>query len=252
MYTNNINYENNEIKKEYKYILKQNGFLYDIMDYLERDYRLVTIKNIIINEDEMSIITECDGTLVNINIDYLKKQTILISTSWPYSIIYSNSITKNCIPIGKLYKNNERYVLSKNFVKARNAYSKLKIFELKVNNQVYGITINEFNKKLNEQEIINFLLNDENEINCVTDILTILNKIIDINNFEIKINNMTDNTSIIIIDRGKLTKYVEFYEKDDYKEKIYLNNNEFYIEKTTKEKIDVKNISYIKKIGERK
>lgn len=247
----NINFENNDLKKEFKNLIKEESFLSLILDDLEKKYQNIIIKNIINLQDEIKICLNCDDTEITINIDLKKNQTMLISSYLSYATIYPNYFKKAYFPIGKLYTNNTRSLLNKNMVKANGIYDKINVFELIINDIKYGITITEYTRKLNSILLINALLSDEYEINSIVDILKVIGNVININDYEIKITNLLDNISSLIIDKGELTKYVEYNENDNYKEKIYLENDNFYIEKTTKEKIDDREV-LVKKMGVRK
>ena len=80
----NIDFENNEIKKEYKNLLKEENFLLNILYSLECEYQTIVIIDIIKEDDMTKIITKCDNTVININIDYEKNQTIYSAGSDEY------------------------------------------------------------------------------------------------------------------------------------------------------------------------
>ena len=245
-----IDFANVDIKKQYKLILKEEGFLTGLLSSLEKEYQSIIIKDILNNEKNIQLIIECDGIVINIDIDLENNRTVLKSPSWEYEMIYSNYVKRIYELVGKLYRKNNRSILKKYHMKINSIYDKMKSFELTVNNKVYTIIITEFKTKLNDKIIFDSLLDEDHDINCMIDIFKILNTILDINEYEIKISNLNEK-GMMIVDRGKLTKYVEFREKENYKEKIYLENNEFFIEKTTKEKFD-EEIPFVKKIGEKR
>ena len=246
-----INYCNNTIKREFKNILKEEQNLYGIINYLEKGYKEIMVDNIIIDKDLLRIYLICDESLLIINIDFLKKQTLLISPNWQYELIFSNNFANICMPIGRLYKNKYRSVLNKSIKYLNTFYSKIKMFDLNVLNSTYSITIDELESDINERLVINVLLDENNIINNINDVLTVLSKVIDMNNFEIKVNTLGDKSDVIIINHGNLIKYIFHRDGEKYKEKIYLENNEFYIEKKVKERFD-EDIPYIKKLGEMK
>ena len=246
-----ISFENNEIKKVFKSILKEEKFLYIIINYIEDEYKKMIIKDIKINNEELNIYLLCDNSDVLIKVDFIKDYTSVSNQNIPYELIFANHITEMGIPIGKLYKSEDRKLLNKSANYLNTVYSKMKMYELSVANKTYGIIINEYEEKFNERLIINKLLDTKIDINSINDIISVINEVININDFEIKINLLGENPDVLIMDHGVLTKYIFHKESDEYKEKIYLKNNEFYKEKTIREKIN-EEIPLIKKIGGRK
>lgn len=246
-----INFENNEIKKVFKSIIREEKYLCDVIGYLEREYKEIVIISIFPSENRLEINLKCDNSSVSVNINFDKNQTLVVCNEWPYSLVFANSITRIGLPIGKLYQNNERLLMDKSIKYNNTIYDKMKAYDLITNNNTFGITINEYEKKLNKKALIEALLNEKNNTENINDIFNIINGVININDYEIKINTYGSKSDVIITNNGALTRYIYHRENDEYKEKIYLENNMFYREKTVKEKID-DDIPLIKRIGVRK
>ncbi len=242
----NVNYNNCDVKRDFKRLLFDNPVLYDILDWLKEKYEVITIMEIM-NNNPINIIINCDNEKIIIDIDINNKQTMISNSLWQYQILFSNIGQKGSCFIGKKYSNKDKSVLMRNVIK-NPLFASIHVYELRINDQVYNITINEFGKKTNDIVIINALLNSDFEVKRIIDILKIIGNVIDISDYEIKVSNQ-DTGDVIITYKGEITKYIEYHENDDIKEKIYLENGEFFIEKTKKMKLDDMEREYIKKIG---
>ncbi len=243
-----IDFKNNEIRKKFKHVLKEQKFLSDILEYLEREYKEIIVQDIIYSENMLEIRLKCDISLVSMNLDFVKNETMIVCPSWPYTVVFSNHAFKNGIPMLRLYRKGERSIIDRSIKYLNSTYSKVKIIELVTPNESYNITINQLDKPLDKELLINNLLDANNFINDINDVFVIIKNTIDINVFEIKINTMKNKSDVLITYEGNLTKYVFYEENSEFKERIYLENNEFYREKTIKEKIDG-DIPLVKKIG---
>lgn len=244
-------FKNNEIRKKFKNILKNQKFLTEILNYLEREYREIIVEDVVYSEKMLEVILKCDTSMVSINVDLGKNETMIICPSWPYTVVFSNYVTKSGIPVSRVYRKGERSIIDRSVKYIDSPYSKVKIYELVTPSENYNITVNEFDKPLDKDLLINNLLDSNNYINDINDVFIIIKKTIDISSFEIKINTTKYKSDVLIVYEGSLTKYIFYKENDKYKEKIYLENNDFFSEKTIKEKIEGDN-PLIKKIGGRK
>ena len=244
-----INYS--KLQKEFKSILKEEKYLFNILSYIEREYKEIIVNNIIPSEDQLQIELKCDNSEVLVNLDFRKDQTFVFSKDWPYSLVFANHVTNMCMPVGKLYQNSDRSIMDKSVKYLNTAYAKIKTYDLVISNNLYGITINEYEKKLDSRLLIETLLDEKNVINNINDLLIVISNVININDYEIKVNTFGNKLDVIILNNGFLTKYIYHEDKGEYQEKIYLEDKAFYRERTVKEKIE-EDIPLVKRIGERK
>ena len=122
-------------------------------------------------------------------------------------------------------------------------------YDLNENNNRNHYTIILSNK---EELISGFpkkLLSFEGEYNSIRDLLLIIIQILDINNIDVKINDSLG--SFISIENGQVTNYIEILDKGEEYKKIYLQDGEFFGERSINEKYDDALTLYVKKIGVR-
>ena len=195
----------------------------------------------IITDNNIQIIVSNNG-LINVYIDLLSKKIKVIDSKKQYTIVYDNYPKKHFIPIAYEYQNDSCLLIKKNNVSLSDDKC---YYDLIVNDNMYTIIISKDNL-FNEDTFIKYLLNQKNIINNIRDLF----KLLIIYNNKMCFKVADTKGSVIVINKGILEKYIEYINDNNNYSKIYLENNEFYIERKVKEKYDDKDIALIKKIGE--
>ena len=248
MFMKNIDFNNEDVKTKYKYLLKDHRGMSGIMTLLLFDKLPIKIISIDNNEFGTQMLINKDGENIYIYVDYLKKKIYLDNANTPYMEIYDDFPKKNVNPIGLLFKHNDRVITKKITYKLGEADDDVKYYHLEENNNHYTILISSKDRKINEDKIILKLLSSSMKYNSIREVFLAIYEEVDSRHTNIKISD--SKGSIITLHNGKILNYVEYCEKDDHYDKIYMENDEFYIEKKIIEKYQDNLTSYIKKIGE--
>ena len=253
-----IEYSSNDIKKKYKTIANKHTIVYSIVHALEKIIKLVSydtkendikITNVI-NELHGSLITmETLNNIVNIYIDYHNKKVNVISSLLPYKIIYDDYPRKYFAPSGYEYDSDERTIFHKYLARLNKEYQNTFIFTLIEKNidNKYNVLLDLEDSCIDISVFLNNLLNYDNNITNIKDLLIVISNLISLEKCKIKVTDAKGN--IININNGNLINYVEYREDENKKQKIFLKDNEFYIEKSITEEYCEDTTSFIKKIG---
>jgi len=243
----NIKFKNDEIKNEYQTIVSRQRGLSGIMLLLIQDTEEIKITSIIDNIYGKELIIIKNNLEYIIDIDALKGKIYLKTPDKPYSYIYDNYPRKFVSPSGYLYQNNNRTITEKITYKLSNQSREVKHFLMNDDGIDYVISLKTKNNKYDISFFIQELLYAKEKYLTIRDLFL---KILKMNNQNLEIKICDTKGSIIIIDDGLVSKYIEYQEKDDEHQKIYLENNKFYIEKKVKEEYQDEITSFVKKIGE--
>ena len=243
MFSEKIKFANKKLKKIIMDEAKNNN-LRGVIDELEYSFKSLTIT------DYQSIGAERYISMISSNnqkieavVNFLNWTMTLKNPNWDCNIIYQ-VYPRSCIRLGKEYYKDDRVVLC-HFNQDNRVYN----FTYRDKEQFYRINIACFSGTIDTTKIVDTLLNCKS-ITRIKDILDIFVGLIKLENVEINIKNNQYNLSNIIIYRGRLTKYVEYIEKENGRDLIYMQEGKFYIEKTEKEELEEEMVPYVKKIGE--
>ena len=201
------------------------------------------------SEKEIISIKNKEGQNINVGINLLKKKAYVKTIDKQYKDIYDVYPRKFIKPTGQLYQNNERAIINHLEYILDKEDNKTKLLELIENGKKYIMTIKSNNELISEDEIISCLLDDYENYNTVRDIFLAIIRIFNIYDIDLK---LTDSLgSCIIIKNGDVEKYQEIQEKGNDYQKIYLENDNFYVEKKVIGEYRDEVTSLIKKLGEK-
>lgn len=244
-----ISFENEEIKERYQGLIKTQRGLSGIISLLRYDDKDMKIVDIIDNLDGITMFITKENDNITIDIDPLKKKAYLKRGDMPYKEIYDVYPRKFISPVGQLYQNNERTIINHLSYKLDKDENRTKLLELIEKGKKYIMTIKSNNELIGANEIINSLLDDYEEYNSIRDIFLAINRIFNINDIDLKLTDALGSS--IVIEGGVVLKYVEIQEIDNDYQKIYLKDDNFFVEKKIIDKYDDNVTSYIKKLGEK-
>ena len=248
-----IEYASNELKKMYKTIANAHTVVYSIVDRLPlvidhfaiKDKKDIMGKVVdITNGNNLICITILVGS-IPVDITIYNKKIKVSSIYLPYKVVYDDYFKRNFVPIGYEYQNKDKILLNKYLARLNPSYANTYLFKLECASGEYSICID--SDSFNKNEFIQKLLYNDTIIHNFKDLMLIISKIIDLNKTKIKISDKNNNR--IIIDYGNLTDYIEYRKNKDEEQKVYLDNNEIYVERKIHQKEDEETTSYIKKIG---
>ena len=240
-------YSNDNIKTRYNEVILFHPVIPSIIELLCKDNEFQIID--IINDDFVTqVIISINNRLINICIDTLSKKIKIVDLNKNYYEVYDELPTKKIIPCEYEYHNNERILIKKNNINFCIDDKTNFFYELTINNNQYTFIISNSNNKFDEDKFINYLLNKYVVVNSVRELFLAILLFANYREFDFKIAD--SKGSSIVMNNGKLVKYNEIIENDNSYSKIFLENNEFYIEKKVKEIYQDEDTILIKKIGE--
>ena len=220
-----INYLNEDIEKKFnEFIVNNKNFLVIIRSILNL-YQGLIFTNIRCDKDNVYITFRKSDVEVSACID--KDMNIKYT--------YLNLVKE------EYYKNDRKICYTQ---ESKNTY----LLEYSDLHNKFKISLFNHSKKIDIQNVIEKILDEEKDINGIIDILNIIIETIGVNDSCIVITS-TDEKSIISYYSGFIMKYLEYKRIDDHIEKTYLQNGKFYVEKTYKEELDNDKIPFVKKIG---
>lgn len=243
----NVEFIDKETKNLYKILINEHQGLASVINsLLQKDN--VKIQDIINDNYIVQVITSFGKELININIDLLKNKIYVVSSCKPHKEIYDNFPKKDIKPIGYEYQNGNRIVIQRNIFSYDSSNKKTYYYDIIDNDNSYNLLIEDKNSSFNSDDFIRRILYNSMNYSSIRNLfVTILNEL-NSNLLSIKITD--DLGSVIVIDKGIVTKYLEIYETNNEYQKIYLENEEFYVERKIKEVYEDNLTSYIKRIGE--
>ena len=245
----NVNSQNEEVKKQFKYILNNHPALSGVMIYeFDLENNKIQIAEITNDLYGNNVIVNNNGEYAIVTIDFIRQKILIKHLKLPYQKIFDNHPRKCIIPNGYEYKKENRTIFRKCLVRLNPGYSNKNILIFKENDLEYNINIISNKKDFEINDFIDKLLNYNKKIANIRDLLTAINGIIDLAYFELKI--MDSFGSDIEIHYAMLSKYREYQDMENESRKIYLKNDEFFVEKRIKEKYDEDDITpFMKKLG---
>ena len=242
----NVEFNNDEIKEYYKSLIRNQQGLSSVMLSLLQNNNLI-IQDILNDDYIIQIIVNSDDDLINVNIDLLKNKIYVISTKNEYKEIYDNFPKKHVAPIGYEYSNGNKKLIKQNTFNLDNR-PKAHYYDISEDGVNYNVLVVDDKNSFNEQEFIKKILYNNTSYKSIRELLVTILNMPDLGKYTFK---MTDTKGgIAIIDHGNLVSYMEFKEKNKEYQKIYLENNEFYVERKVKEVYEDDMTTYIKKLGE--
>ena len=244
----NIEFENATVKGNYKTLINVHRGLSGIILMLLNDTKPLLIKNIINNEYGVQLVLSQSENVFNIYLDFLKKKIYLEKPGKLYQEVYDDYPRRIYEPDGYYYHNNERSITKKAIFQNSIDKEKVHHYELNENGNHYVIIIKNINTVLDDEKIIVELLNRKTKYNTVRDVFIAINEILDINVCSIRIAD--SKGSNVDIRNGKINQYIEYKQINNEYQKIYLDNDKFYIERKIKEEYQDNLTKYIKKLGE--
>lgn len=242
---NNIEFENKELKSIYKSIFNLYPGLSGVI-FIIQNGKSIKVTDIKSEENEIRIYVSKNKKDCIIVIDLLRNIICLIEPNKEYTTLYSNHSRKHLVPIGYLYQKDNRKIIEKYMIKLNTDMNKLKDIEIDENGTRYFLHLKKNDYYFDEKEFIKQLLY-EKEFNSFRELFIIIYQLINGKNVDIKLSDA--NGSIVTTQDDLITKYIEYQEKDNEYQKIYLENNEFFIEKKVKEEYQDDMTSLVKKIG---
>ena len=245
----NVEFYNDEIKEEYQKMVTSHHGLASILLSLIKSNGPIEVMGIEDDTYGKKMYVNTDDKLISIYLDFFKKKIYLKESNNEYSEIYDMHVKKNLRPSGRLYEEEERSITEKFMFEYDDQKDHKRYYELNDNNRHYVMIVLYQNEDFKEDEFINNLLHIGVDLVRISDVFLALTKIIDMNRVTIKLAD--SKGSNITTRKGKVTSYVEYVEKEDYHEKIYLENGKFFIDKKVKEEYQDDVTAYVKKIGVR-
>lgn len=242
----NLKYSNSNIEEEFKRVLASHSVVPSIIDALCEDDKKATIMDIKTDTFNIQVIVSINKKLYNLYIDLLAKKIKVVNPCESFVTIYDDMPRKHITPVGFEYQKGERIVYKRNVFLLCDSSEKRNYYQITDNDNKYDLIVSYTNIEYNENDFINKLLS-EKDISNIRKLFIKISKFLNFNLFNIKLTDTKG--SIIIMDKGDMVKYLEYQENDKHYEKIYLENDIFYIEKVVKEKYDDENINLIKEIG---
>ena len=248
MFTKSLDFLSDSAKDKYKKTLNiypvLDGIIINEFGLSKNKIKIIDVINELYNTD---VIVEKNKKLIVVTIDLINKKIIIDNPTLPYKTVYDNYLKKYIAPEYYLYQNKKRTVLRKHMVKLNPVYANKYAFQIKENSNEYGVVIDVNIEGFDINYLIKKLLEYDIDINNLHDLLMVISKIIDLHLIRITITDK--NGSRITVDMGTLKEYVEYRDTEKEKQKIFLHNNEFIIEKKTIEKYDDDITPFMKRLG---
>ena len=242
---NNIEFKNEKIKEFYNLLTNTHFGLSSVVSLFQEKKTIV--ESIISDSYNVYLSLKSNDELSIIEINLLKNKIYLKLPDKPYREIYDDIPKKMALPIGFEYQNNDNYIIKKNIFNKEDNKNKKYYYDIYLNDHNYNIVINDDKNIFIEDIFIKKVLYSQKTIKGIRDLIKI---ILDNFNKSITIKIVDNIGSIVIINDGNITKYEEYRDKDNEYQKIYLENDEFFIEKRIKEAYKDEMTEYIKKLGD--
>lgn len=243
-----LEFDNEEIEKVYKSYAVNHPGLSSVIKIIKKEYGNLKVMDVISNVYDAQIIIDNGKGLINIYLDFLKRKIKVSGLNKKSTEVYDDLYKNKPIPDSYEYENEDKVIIKKKVYNLENDKAKklhYVIFNKKDGNQ-YTMIVTYTKLKYDEQDFINYLLNNCDTTSIRTLFLS-LSKYLNSSLFDIKI---TDNKGCIVnIKNGVLAKYVEYIENEEKYSKVYLENDDFYINRIVKEKCNDESIRLIKEIG---
>ena len=244
-----IEFSNENVKAFYQTIINEHRGISGLILKLLQDNDNIMVKDVVNTEYGAQIIFEIGNEITTIDIDYLKKKIYFKRPNTKYKEIYDNYPRKNISPSGYLYQKDNRSITKKLLFDIKNDVNNVKHYEINENGSHYSIVVTCKNYDFNEETFILKLLHAPNNFSNIRGVFITINELVNFKYFDLSIAD--SKGSNITVKDGEIKEYIEYYEENEHYNKIYLENNEFYIEKKVREKYEDNMTAYVKKIGER-
>ena len=244
----NVEFENETIKESYQEIIKKHRALAPIILKLADENIGIKIEVIEHNDKGISIIASrgIDELHTYINLDLLKKR-IMVNNQKGYVDVYIDAPVKYNKPIAKQYEMNEKILYETLTYNLSNDES-IKYYQLKVENETYTIIIDKCNPlHVDDKGIANLLINNQYRFRTIRELFLYLKGNYITNFFDIKLADSKGST--IIINKGIVTTYLEYIEKEDEFVKVYMENGEFFSESKVKKQYHDEIVPFIKNMN---
>ena len=235
-----VEFNDENIKNDYKAILKKHHAIDNILCTYFNSDNVLKIMDVINDEYNTQIIISSNNSLINLYVDILDKKIKIYDDTKQYITIYDDIPKMTVYPNGYLYQNENISIYKRPIVNLTNE-NKL-FYEVNDTSNTYTIIIDCKNIQYNENDLINRLLN--NKKTSIKDLFLDITKYLNINLFDIKIAD--SKGSIIVVQNGELIKYIEYIENKDNYSKVYLENNDFYMERMVKENYNDESLHLLK------
>ena len=184
-------------------------------------------------EDELKLIIKTKENIFFFHFDFISNKLYLRKDNDEYKLVYDLNRKALFSSIGKIYQMNENSIFEKKQHQNNNLF--YKYYDYNNNGIVYTVIIE--NNKDDSDKIVEILL--KNNVSDIRDLLKLIGENIDLSNIRIRIIQRTDDfNNYIFLDKGILKEYSESINQNDILLKVYYRNNEFYIEKTARKRID--------------
>lgn len=236
-----INYANKEIKEQIS-DLKTKVIVRTILEELFRMYENILITDVSETSRKYIILFQANEINYKAEIDYIYRRLVITNDKINYSMHYHIDANSS-YPLGKGYQYNHQTV----FLKETND-KHFHLFNYYNGKNKYTISILNDKENINEELIVNLLLSCNFENQDLTKFIDELRIYVKLEDTELTIKR--DDDSIIKIQMGVLTNYVQYRTTEDYNEKVYLDKGEFIREVTYHEKVNdfvMPNIKVLKK-----
>ena len=238
-----IEFNSDKVKEKYELYIGITPCLEQTINLITKD-NPIKIVYTLKHHHGAEVGVEIDYEINSFYIDYFKKQVYVRDPNMPYLLIYdfySNNISLH----GYLYQNDERSVIHE-ATNQINGFSY--IFDINDDDKEYKVNIFSQDNELDSKKFIDKLLNYKTKFNSIKDLFIAINDIVDTELFNIEITDSLNSKINMIY--GRMLKYEEYrVNKDNEKDKIYLSDGKFYVEKKVKEECNEEMLSFVKKIG---
>lgn len=252
-----IDFIDSEIKKQYKSIVNNHVAALYVIDELPKIAEKLSVNNDKKNKGKIVDVTigtsfACITVLIDnipfdININYDDKKIKIASIKLPYKIVYDDYPKKYFIPNGYEYQKEDRIVFHKYLTRLNPTYANMYLFKMTCVKNEYNISIEADSGWFNKKDFIQKLLDIESNISSIKNLMLILSQILDLKKCKIKVVDRDNNK--IMINHGVLVDYYEYRRNENEKQRIFFENDEFYVERIICEKDQGEVSSYIKKLG---
>ncbi len=244
----NVKFTDERIKELYKRLIREHHGLAGIVLSLVQENNGVIIDNIDNSEKgiKLSVYDSTDTFKNEIEIDLLNKKIYVSRNKVPYQEVYDDYTRKNILPIAHQYEGADRKIIKK--ISYLIGDKNVKYYELEERGSTYTILLDVKNNLFEEDDFIQKILYNTSRYNSIRDLFVTINEIVDTNCVDVKLADSKGGN--VVIQDGKVQKYVEYIEEDNQYTKIYMQNGEFYYERRVKEQYEDNLTSYIKKMGE--
>ncbi len=244
----NVEFKNKEVKEFYRSLCNTHQGLTSVMLSLLQKNKVMII-DIFSDSYIVYISINFGDEEMCVEIDLLKNKIYLVSQNKEYKEIYDNFPKKHAAPIGFEYQNQDKLIVKRNIFDTTDDGKETYYFDITINGRSYNTIIEDENNNFMEDIFIKKILYTDTKINSIRDLVKVVLEITRNRLLNIKIADSMG--SIVVIDKGNITKYQEYRDNKDEYQRIYLENDEFYIEKKVKEVYSDDMTAYIKKLGER-